>query len=458
MPMGAKNGNAAFQRMMDWILKDLDCADPFVDDVIVFSTGDTEEELIHNHMKDLCTVLNRLREHQLVCDKSKAQMFQREVEFCGQLIGHGMRRPAPGKLSCLEKWQRPKSVSELRSFLGFCNWYHDYVEMYAEVAAPLMSLLKVPAGDGKKGSKVKLNWTPEAERAFEQVKQKLLEKLELQLIDPDAPFILRCDASEYAVGAALEQPTTDGSTKPVGFWSRKLTSGQTKTWSPREKETYAIVEALRKWAGSIGCQPVVVLTDHQALQSWYQEKVDTPSGPAGRRGRWHELLSKFDLEVHYIPGSQNTVADALSRWAYPASKGLQDCSRHGSKADAQEVEDMEHHDEQTHHQPPPPEVTVESLTAEQVSQLRVFGIQRRSSTPSATQLQQMKPLTSVHDDHLTAVTQDVFGHHDDQNVHQIHSTADSAVPTSTSAVTRRQQQGQVPKPKAAAAQNPLHNL
>ena len=124
-----------------------------------------------------------------------------------------------------------------------------------------------------------------------------MEKLELELIDPDAPFILRCDASEYAVGAALEQPTSNGGTRPVGFFSRKLTTGQIKTWSPREKETYAIVEALKKWAGSIGTNPVVILTDHQALQSWHKELIDTPSGPAGRRARWHELFSKCDLEV-----------------------------------------------------------------------------------------------------------------------------------------------------------------
>ena len=341
MPMGAKNGNAAFQRMMDWVLKDLDCADPFVDDVIISSEGETDEELITNHMADLCKVLDTLRQHNLVCDKSKVQMFQREVEFCGQIIGHGKRKPAPGKLTALEKWNRPKTISELRSFLGFCNWYHDYIEMYADIAAPLMSMLKVPSGEGKKGSKTKLKWTHEAEISFDLLKKKLLDKLELELIDPDAPFILRCDASEYAVGAALEQPRQDGSTRPVGFFSRKLTSGQIKTWSPREKETYAIVEALKKWAGAIGTKPVLILTDHQALQSWYKEAIDTPSGPAGRRARWHELFSKFDLEVVYVPGSMNNIADALSRWAYPACKGLQDVSSHGSLADKEEVLKMQ---------------------------------------------------------------------------------------------------------------------
>ena len=78
---------------------------------------------------------------------------------------------------------------------------------------------------------------------------------------------------------------------------------------------------------------MLVLTDHKAIESWATELLDTPSGPAGRRARWHELLSKFDIEVVYVPGKDNVVADALSRWAYPASKAFADVSLHGSEED-----------------------------------------------------------------------------------------------------------------------------
>ena len=65
---------------------------------------------------------------------------------------------------------------------------------------------------------------------------------------------------------------------------------------------------------------------------------DTPSGPRGRRGRWHEILSKFDLEIEYLPGQENVVADAMSRWAYPATSERQDVSWHGSKEAKEEVQ------------------------------------------------------------------------------------------------------------------------
>jgi acetyl esterase/lipase len=233
----------------------------------------------------------------------------------------------------------------MRGFLGLCNYFSEYVDHYAEFAAPLMEKLKVGRVEGKKGSRAPISWTPVDLEAFARLKQKLAQQLELYQIDPDRPFVMRCDASGFAIGAVLEQAHPDeertaqvdiGKTRlvPVGFFSRKLTGSQLN-WTPREKETYAIVAALRKWAGHIGFQPVVVATDHRSLQNWVTEHVDTPSGPRGRRARWHETLSQFDLEVVYVPGPTNVVADALSRYAYPAISAREDVSFHGS-AEARE--------------------------------------------------------------------------------------------------------------------------
>ena len=72
--------------------------------------------------------------------------------------------------------------------------------------------------------------------------------------------------------------------------------------------------------------------------------MDTPGGQAGRRGRWHDILSKFDLHVTYLPGRYNTVADALSRWAYPASEGYSEVSFHGTSKDKAKV--IEFHTEE----------------------------------------------------------------------------------------------------------------
>ena len=144
-----------------------------------------------------------------------------------------------------------------------------------------MGKLQLNRHEGRKGSKVKLVWTDPEIAAFEQLKAKLCKKLELNQPDLDRPFRLHCDASDFAIGAELAQEF-EGVWKPVGFYSRKLAKSQ-KNWTPREKETYAIVESLRKWSGLIGFQPVLVTTDHKSLENWVTEHVDTPSGPRGRR-------------------------------------------------------------------------------------------------------------------------------------------------------------------------------
>jgi hypothetical protein len=117
MPMGAKNGNAAFQRMMEWVLEEFDFADPFVYDVIISTNGDTWEEAVKKHAEDLHKVLKKFEKEKLVCDMSKAQLFVNKVEFCGHVIGQGRRQPAGKKLSCLEKWKLRATLTELRSFL-----------------------------------------------------------------------------------------------------------------------------------------------------------------------------------------------------------------------------------------------------------------------------------------------------------------------------------------------------
>ena len=171
--MGAKNGNAAFQRMMEDLLGPVrDCADPFVDDIIIGSgTEDmTEDELIEAHGKDLRRVLSELDKHNMVCKPTKASLFEKEVEFAGHVVGHGQRRPMPGKLASLHHWEKPQTISELRSFMGFGNYYSGYVRMYAELSGPRHKMLQVGKFDGRKGSKKKLAWTPEAEDAFSRLK------------------------------------------------------------------------------------------------------------------------------------------------------------------------------------------------------------------------------------------------------------------------------------------------
>jgi len=200
------------------------------------------------------------------------------------------------------------------------------------MTSDLQEKLKVPRILRKKGSKHKIFFSKSDLDSFENLKRSLLEGIRLKIPNPGRPFIIRTDASDKAVGGVLEQMDDNkplppvGSeenikTYPVAFFSRKLTTNQMKTWPVREKEAYAIVSILKKYTSLIGHQPILILTDHKSLENWATEILDTPGGPSGRRARWHILLSRFKLEIRYMKGASNGVADAMSRWAYPAGCG-----------------------------------------------------------------------------------------------------------------------------------------
>jgi hypothetical protein len=149
--MGLKNAPVQFQMMMDDILRPVqDICDAYIDDIIVGSVKREDEDLLVTHERDLRRVLELLKENALIADLKKCYFFVPEVEFCGHIMGGGKRRPAPGTLCAIEKWERPTTISELRAFLGFTNYYNIYIRDYSKLVAPLQDKLKVPRDVGKK--------------------------------------------------------------------------------------------------------------------------------------------------------------------------------------------------------------------------------------------------------------------------------------------------------------------
>ena len=294
MPIGITNGNAAFQRMLENLLEPVrDCADPFVDDVIIAS-GDPSmsyDELLEAHETNVIRVSDLLVRHKLTGSSDKATTAVSEVVSTGHVAGNGQRKPIPGKVAATEHWEKPKTSSELGPYQGFCNCYSRYSTMYAEYAAPMTAMLKGNREVTKKGFKKALVWNEESNRALEKMKKAPLSTPGLHLVDPDLGFVLRSDASDYAIGAVLEQVLDNWRHAPVAFWSPVPAQGQRQTWTPCEKEAYDIVMALRRWSRYIALHPVKVCTDHQSPQSWHKERVDTPSAPASRTARWPKTLT-----------------------------------------------------------------------------------------------------------------------------------------------------------------------
>ena len=337
LPMGIKNGPALFQRMIMWVLRSVPAACVYIDDVLVGSRGDSPAALLRNHFLDLSDVLHAFRRHKITAKGSKVYLYMLMVKFCGHILFDGQRRAAPSKLEALEKWSRNmiKTITHLRGFLGLAQYYSAYVRDFAALAHPLSEQLKA-----RKKSDRRVVWNDDMRASFEALKRALLDNVVLSIADPNKSFVLEVDASDYAVGGVLSQEDAEGRLRPVSFFSRKLQGSPGKGqvgWHVREKETYAIVLCLKKFRSWLASTTVFirVLTDHQSLQHWFTEDLNKQVAAVGRRGRWHEFLSTFNLEVVYVPGKDHQVSDALSRWAYPAGLEVADASFHGGpSADA----------------------------------------------------------------------------------------------------------------------------
>ena len=202
--MGIKNGPAIFQRVMDQVLQDLHCADVYINDIIIGYSDDTEEELLATQDRDMPVVLDRLQREALLDSVSETDFFVGSVEFCGHVLENGTRRPAPGKMLPLERWTKPDNVRELRGFLGLTNCYSGCVQNYATIATPLIEMLKnLPKH--KKGKKIDLACNASVNEDYLKLKRAITGVVPLELGDRDKDFVLSPDASNWAVGAALQQ-------------------------------------------------------------------------------------------------------------------------------------------------------------------------------------------------------------------------------------------------------------
>ena len=135
-------------------------------DVIIGSTGETEQERLKNHAHNLDQVLDLFAQHNLVAKLSKASFFSRSVEFRGQILENGRRRPSPRKLDAIQQWELPTTLTGLRGFLGVANYYSNYLKGYAKTAGPFLDLLKVLKCKSKGKEEKRLVWTLAAEQSF----------------------------------------------------------------------------------------------------------------------------------------------------------------------------------------------------------------------------------------------------------------------------------------------------
>lgn len=182
----------------------------YLDDIIVF--GKTLEE----HEARLEKVFSRLCEQGLKLSLEKCQFYRTSVTYLGHVVSARGVATDPKKLEAITSWPRPRTVTELRSFLGFCSYYRRFVESFATIARPLNELLQKvteeddgvawkmkTSGARRKGESVQGQWTSLCEGAFKRLKKNLTEDPVLAYADPSLPYELHVDASRDGLGGVL---------------------------------------------------------------------------------------------------------------------------------------------------------------------------------------------------------------------------------------------------------------
>lgn len=296
LPFGLTGAPATFMTLMNRIFYEY--LDKFLivylDDILIYSRNEEE------HQQHLRLVLDKLKEHRLIVNDEKSELFKEKVTFLGfDVDGEGIHTEE-AKIKTIKDWPIPNNKQQVRSFLGLTNYYRRFVRNYATIAKPLTDI---------QGENKTFEWNQEQQQSFQDLKKALTSAPVLSSPQPDKDYYMFTDASDFAVGGVLCQKDENDNMKPIAYESHKLSPAE-QNYAVHEKETLAIIYCLTKWRHYLESRKTIISTDHHSLQY-----LHTQPKLSRRQARWMELLANFDIEIKYIPGRLNSVADALSRRA-----------------------------------------------------------------------------------------------------------------------------------------------
>jgi transposase InsO family protein len=299
MPFGLVNSPMTMARLMDQVLKtDLE---PFVfcymDDIIVAT------KTFEQHMELLTEVAHRMSAAGLAINLTKSFFCKKQIKYLGLIMNKDGYRADPLKIEAIMNYQPPKTIRQNRRFMGMVNFYKDFIQDFATIAAPITDLLS---------TKRKFVWTEKADEAFRLLKTKLVSRPILSNPNFDLPFFLHTDASDFGLGGVLMQnestDSKDLGTKVIAYFSQKLTSTQ-KNYAATERECLAVLLAVERYRGYLEGTHFTVVVDCSAI-TWLKNLKFTGNS---RLARWAMKLDSYDMTIIHKPGKSNVVADFLSR-------------------------------------------------------------------------------------------------------------------------------------------------
>ncbi|GBM83785.1 Transposon Tf2-9 polyprotein [Araneus ventricosus] len=276
----------------------MDFCVPYFDDVLVASESKIQ---YFEHLKQ---VFQRFEEYGVRPKASKCVLEKSSVKFLGHIVTPNFITPLPEKGSAITDFPEPSTVKELRRFLALINFYRRFVPNAARTQAVLNVYLK----GAKKNDKTPITRTNEAKNAFEKCKHDLAEATVLYHPSVNVTLAIVVDASDNAVGAALQQQVTTG-WQPLAFYSKSLSPAQ-RRYSAYDRELLAAYMAIKYFRHMVEGRSFILFTDRKPLAFAFRQKEDKCSP---RQLRQLDLIGQFTTDIRHLKGTDNVVADALSR-------------------------------------------------------------------------------------------------------------------------------------------------
>jgi hypothetical protein len=265
----------------------------YLDDVLLHG------KTVDDALKNLRKIFEIFRNEGITLNLRKCHFLMTSVTFLGFDIGDGRVRPGQDKTDAIEHYSPPKSVHQVRQFLGLVGYFRHFVKDFAIIAKPLTNLTK---------KTVTWHWGVSEEEAFRQLQRTLTTRPTLALFNPELTTEVHTDASMLGLaGILLQYQTSDTRLHPVAYFSRQTTNGEQKFHS-YELETLAVVESLKKFRSYLLGIQFTAVTDCNALKATSVKKQIIP-----RIARWWLQLQEFSFEVKYRPGTRMKHVDTLSR-------------------------------------------------------------------------------------------------------------------------------------------------
>ena len=316
MPFGISSAPEVFQRLIHQLIEGLKGVEVVADDFVVIGCGDTLEEAIDDHDRNLDAFLSRCADKGIKLNNTKVKLRKSEVPFIGHVATAQGLRADPAKIRAISEMPRPTDVTGVQRFLGMAQYLAKFLPNLSDITKPLQELTH---------KDVAWVWDHPQETAYRKLLDALTRTPVLRYYNLAEEVTIQCDASQTGLGAALLQ-----NGQPVAYASRALTDTETR-YAQIEKELLAIVFACDRFHTYIfGRDMVKVESDHQPLEAIVKKPLnDAPK----RLQRMLLQLQKYSLQIGYKKGKYMYLADALSRAYLPETEQV---------AEVQELEQISH--------------------------------------------------------------------------------------------------------------------